>query len=258
MRPRANAHSGGKPASFRFSPDLRSPTEATAERSARLVVAVAPGLFQADTTYSPIQLFHRGFDAVFDLCGIDRGDGVVEETYVLHPIDDVPWISDPDTIHELGVRVADLIRSKKGCRARNAGATQHTCRGQTCRGQAGGQTKVSRARHEVARRWVVGAQPRFGRAYTAWGCGALPERAPADHRWDSDRQEPWREATGLMIAADEIATNAIRHGPASRPCGDRLKVDGSCPRFWTTVRALTTRWGGTSLPADAMDAGRGF
>ena len=37
---------------------------------------VAPSLFQADTTYSPLQLFDLGFGAVFDLCGIDRGDGV--------------------------------------------------------------------------------------------------------------------------------------------------------------------------------------
>jgi len=74
---------------------------------------VVPGLFQADTTFSPIQFFYQGFDAVFDLCGIDRGNGVLEETYVVHAIDDVPWISDPDAIHELGVRVAELIRSGK-------------------------------------------------------------------------------------------------------------------------------------------------
>jgi hypothetical protein len=72
---------------------------------------VVAGLYQADTTLSPIQLFYQGFDAVFDLCGLDRGDGVVDETYVVHPIDDVPWISDPNAIHELGVRVADLVRA---------------------------------------------------------------------------------------------------------------------------------------------------
>jgi hypothetical protein len=81
------------------------PTEPYAE--------VVPGLFQASTTYSPNELFDRGFDAVFDLCGIDRGAGLVKETYVVHPIDDVPWLSDPDAIHELGLRVADLIRSGK-------------------------------------------------------------------------------------------------------------------------------------------------
>ena len=72
---------------------------------------VVGGLFQADTTYSPMQLFHQGFDAVFDLCGLDRGDGVVDETYIVHPIDDVPWISDPSAIHELGIRVAELVRA---------------------------------------------------------------------------------------------------------------------------------------------------
>ena len=48
--------------------------------------------------------------AIFDLCGLDRGDGVVDETYVVHPIDDVPWISDPSAIHELGTRVAEHLR----------------------------------------------------------------------------------------------------------------------------------------------------
>ena len=34
----------------------------------------------------------------------------VDETYVVHPIDDVPWISDPSAIHELGTRVAEHLR----------------------------------------------------------------------------------------------------------------------------------------------------
>jgi hypothetical protein len=74
---------------------------------------VVPGLFQADSTYTPIELFQRGFDAAFDLCGTDRSDGLVGGTYVAHLIDDVPWISDPDAIHEPGLRVAELIRSEK-------------------------------------------------------------------------------------------------------------------------------------------------
>ena len=79
-------------------------------------------------------------------------------------------------------------------RARNAGATQQTCRGQVRRQDEGEQGSV---RHEVARRRVVGdAQPRFGRACAAWGCRALPERAPADHQSVPDRQEPWGEAPG--------------------------------------------------------------
>ena len=72
---------------------------------------VIPNLFQAGTSYSPIQLFHQGFNAVFDLCGLDRGDGVVDETYVVYPIDDVPWIEDPVAIHELGIRVAEHVRA---------------------------------------------------------------------------------------------------------------------------------------------------
>jgi len=72
---------------------------------------VVPALFQADASYSPIQLFHQGFDAVFDLCGLDRGDGVVDETYIVYPIDDVPWIEDPDAIHELGIRIAEHVRA---------------------------------------------------------------------------------------------------------------------------------------------------
>jgi protein-tyrosine phosphatase len=72
---------------------------------------VIPNLFQAGTSYSPIQLFQQGFDAVFDLCGLDRGDGVVDEIYVVHPIDDVPWIEDPGAIHELGIRVAEHVRA---------------------------------------------------------------------------------------------------------------------------------------------------
>lgn len=72
---------------------------------------VVPGLFQADTTFSPIQLFFQGFDAVFDLCGINRGDGVTDELYVVHPLDDVPWIPDKEAIHELASQVAELVRS---------------------------------------------------------------------------------------------------------------------------------------------------
>jgi hypothetical protein len=81
------------------------PTEPYAE--------VVPGLFQADTTYSPAELFAQGFDAVFDLCGIDRSDGLVHEAYVVHPIDDVPWLPDPGPIHELGERVAELVVAGK-------------------------------------------------------------------------------------------------------------------------------------------------
>jgi protein-tyrosine phosphatase len=67
---------------------------------------VVPGLFQADTTYTPRELFDRGFDAVFDLCGWDRGAEVRDRLYVFFQIDDVPWIRDPEAIDELGDAVA--------------------------------------------------------------------------------------------------------------------------------------------------------
>lgn len=72
---------------------------------------VVPGLFQADTTYTPRELFDRGFDAVFDLCGWDRGDEVRDRPYVFFQIDDVPWIRDPEAIDELGEAVAGHVRT---------------------------------------------------------------------------------------------------------------------------------------------------
>jgi len=72
---------------------------------------VVPGLFQADTTYTPRELFDRGFDAVFDLCGWDRGDEVRDRPYVFFQIDDVPWIRDPGAIDELGEAVAEHVRA---------------------------------------------------------------------------------------------------------------------------------------------------
>jgi hypothetical protein len=71
---------------------------------------IVPGLFQADTTFSPQELFAQGFGAVFDLCGIDRGSGTPAGTYVVHPIDDVPWIADPPAIDALAEQVAKLVR----------------------------------------------------------------------------------------------------------------------------------------------------
>jgi protein-tyrosine phosphatase len=71
---------------------------------------VVPGLFQADTTYSPLELFELGFDAVFDLCGWPRGEEVGGRPYVFLQIDDVPWIPDPQAIDDLAVSVATLVR----------------------------------------------------------------------------------------------------------------------------------------------------
>lgn len=74
---------------------------------------VVPGLFQASSAYSPAEMFDLGFDALFDLCGRDRTDGEPDPRYVFHPIDDVPYLTDPDAIHDLGERVADFVRSGK-------------------------------------------------------------------------------------------------------------------------------------------------
>ena len=43
---------------------------------------VVPGLFQASSWLSPQELFDAGFDAVFDLCGRDRGEGMLDDGYV--------------------------------------------------------------------------------------------------------------------------------------------------------------------------------
>lgn len=73
---------------------------------------VIPGLAQADTTYSPADLFdEHGFDAVFDLCGWPRGEGMEERPYVFFQLDDVPTIPDTDAIDDLGAAVAALVRS---------------------------------------------------------------------------------------------------------------------------------------------------
>ena len=71
---------------------------------------VVPGLFQASSRLDPAELFER-FDAVFDLCGWDRGGTVPDPRYRFHLIDDVPWIEHPEAIHLLAVEIAGLVRS---------------------------------------------------------------------------------------------------------------------------------------------------
>jgi hypothetical protein len=71
---------------------------------------VVPGLFQADTRHTPLELFDLGFDAVFDLCGWPRGEDVRDRPYVFFQIDDVPWIADPEAIDDLALSVAALVR----------------------------------------------------------------------------------------------------------------------------------------------------
>jgi hypothetical protein len=75
---------------------------------------VIPGLAQADTTWSPAELLdEHGFDAVFDLCGWPRGEGMKERPYVFFQLDDVPRIPDPGAIDDLGAAVAALVRSDR-------------------------------------------------------------------------------------------------------------------------------------------------
>ena len=70
-------------------------------------------MFQASAWLSPEELFDTGFDVVFDLCGRDRSEGVIDDRYVCHLIDDVPYLDDPQAIHDLGERVAEFVRSGK-------------------------------------------------------------------------------------------------------------------------------------------------
>jgi hypothetical protein len=75
---------------------------------------VIPGLAQADTTHTPAELLDgQGFDAVFDLCGWPRDDGMDGRPYVFFPLDDAPTIPDPDAIDDLGAAVAGLVRAGK-------------------------------------------------------------------------------------------------------------------------------------------------
>ena len=71
---------------------------------------VVPGLSQASTRLEPAALLER-FDAVFDLCGWDRGGPEPDPRYRFHLIDDVPWIDDRDAIHGLASEAASLIRT---------------------------------------------------------------------------------------------------------------------------------------------------
>jgi hypothetical protein len=74
---------------------------------------VVPGLWQGDTTFDPWHVLALGYDALFDLCGWDRGKGLEDLPYTFHHIDDAPWINDKETIDALARQVADLVRGGK-------------------------------------------------------------------------------------------------------------------------------------------------
>jgi hypothetical protein len=75
---------------------------------------VVPGLFQATTQYTPQEMFDLGFDALFDLCGIDRGNGGSDERYVVHPIDDVPTSTTPRRSTTMGSESRSLCGPASG------------------------------------------------------------------------------------------------------------------------------------------------
>ena len=71
---------------------------------------VIPRLAQASSRVSPWELLGgHGFDVSFDVGGWDQSGQMAGLDYTFYLIDDVPWIEDPDAVHELGRRVADEV-----------------------------------------------------------------------------------------------------------------------------------------------------
>jgi hypothetical protein len=71
---------------------------------------VLPGLAQASSWLTPLELLdNHGFDASVDVGGWDRSAVMAGRAYTFLLLDDVPWIEDPDAIHELGRAVADMV-----------------------------------------------------------------------------------------------------------------------------------------------------
>ena len=71
---------------------------------------VIPGLAQASCWLTPLELLRdHGFDASVDVGGWDRSRHVRDRDYTFLPLDDVPWIEDPDAIHALGRLVAEKV-----------------------------------------------------------------------------------------------------------------------------------------------------
>jgi hypothetical protein len=73
---------------------------------------VIPGLFQASAAYSPAEMLSM-FDLLIDVGGRDRWDGDPDPRYSFHPLDDVPFIADAEMIHQVGERIAALVRAGK-------------------------------------------------------------------------------------------------------------------------------------------------
>jgi hypothetical protein len=73
---------------------------------------VIPGLFQASAAHSPAEMLSM-FDVLIDVGGRDRWDTDPDPRYSFHPLDDVPYIADAEMIHEVGERIASLVREGK-------------------------------------------------------------------------------------------------------------------------------------------------
>jgi len=73
---------------------------------------VFPGLFQASAAHPPDEMLTM-FDVLIDVGGRDRWKGDPDPRYSFHPLDDAPFIADAETIHEVGERIASLIRDGK-------------------------------------------------------------------------------------------------------------------------------------------------
>jgi hypothetical protein len=71
---------------------------------------VIPRLAQAGSWISPAELLaEHGFDASVDVGGWDQSARMRGKNYTFLPLDDVPWIPDPDAVHMLGIRVASMV-----------------------------------------------------------------------------------------------------------------------------------------------------
>jgi hypothetical protein len=75
---------------------------------------VVHGLYQAGSALDPIEFFEIGFDEVLDLGGWERAEHMDGQAYRFYLIDDVPWISEPDTIDAMAVEIAAWVRARAG------------------------------------------------------------------------------------------------------------------------------------------------
>ena len=82
--------------------------------SLNAVDRVVHGLYQAGSALDPIEFFEIGFDEVLDLGGWERAEHMDGQAYRFYLIDDVPWISEPDTIDAMAVEIAAWVRARAG------------------------------------------------------------------------------------------------------------------------------------------------